>query len=69
MKTIILPKRNLQDLEEVPEDVRKEMKFIPVESVEEVFDYVFKPAVRGASTPLPPPQEERYISPASDTAA
>ncbi len=36
VKTILLPKRNLQDLEEIPEDVRKEMKFIPVQHMDEV---------------------------------
>jgi len=38
LKTVILPKRNEPDLEEIPEDVRKEMNFILVERVDEVFD-------------------------------
>ncbi len=36
LDTVILPKRNEVDLEEVPEDVRKEMQFILVETVDEV---------------------------------
>jgi ATP-dependent Lon protease len=36
LDTVILPKRNEADLEDVPEDVRKEMKFVLVETVEEV---------------------------------
>jgi len=36
IKKIILPKENERDLEEVPEDVRRDLKFVPVETVEEV---------------------------------
>jgi len=34
--TVILPKANLKDLRELPEDVRKEMQFVPAERVEDV---------------------------------
>ncbi|WP_321507621.1 endopeptidase La [uncultured Methanoregula sp.] len=33
---VILPKENVRDLSEVPEDVRSELKFVPVETIEEV---------------------------------
>jgi ATP-dependent Lon protease len=36
IKKVILPKENERDLEDVPEDVRNELKFIPVETIEEV---------------------------------
>ncbi len=36
IKKIILPKDNLHDLEDVPEDVRSELSFMPVETVEDV---------------------------------
>jgi len=36
LDTVILPKRNEPDLEEVPEEVRKEMKFVLVDTVDEV---------------------------------
>jgi ATP-dependent Lon protease len=36
IKRVILPKENERDLTDVPEDVRAELTFIPVESVEEV---------------------------------
>ncbi|WP_340818221.1 endopeptidase La [Methanolobus sp. WCC4] len=36
IKKVILPKENERDLEDVPEDVRKELRFIPVETIEEV---------------------------------
>jgi ATP-dependent Lon protease len=36
IKTFILPKRNLNDLEEIPPEVLKELRFIPVEHMDEV---------------------------------
>ena len=36
VKTALLPKRNMQDLDELPEDIRKEMQFIPVEHLDDV---------------------------------
>ncbi len=36
IKKLILPKENERDLEDVPEDVRNELTFMPVETVEEV---------------------------------
>jgi ATP-dependent Lon protease len=44
IKTVILPKRNEKDLEEVPEAVRKEMNFIFVETVDEVLRHALEPA-------------------------
>ena len=36
LRTVILPKRNEQDLDDVPEEIKKSMKFIFVETVDEV---------------------------------
>jgi ATP-dependent Lon protease len=36
IKKVILPKENERDLEDVPEDVRNELTFVPVETVDEV---------------------------------
>ena len=36
IKKIILPKENARDLEEVPEDVRSELTFVKVETIDEV---------------------------------
>ena len=36
IERIILPKENLKDLDDVPKDVRDEIKFIPVDTVEDV---------------------------------
>jgi ATP-dependent Lon protease len=36
LRTVILPKRNEQDLEDVPDEIKKEMKFIFVDTVDDV---------------------------------
>jgi len=38
LRTVILPKRNEKDLEEIPEEIRKEMTFILADRVEQVLD-------------------------------
>ena len=38
LTTVILPKRNERDLEDVPEDVRSKMKFVLVERIDEALD-------------------------------
>ncbi len=37
-QTVLLPQRNLQDLEEIPEAVRREMRFVPVRHMDEVLE-------------------------------
>ena len=41
IKTVVMPKKNEKDLEEIPEDVKKELKFIFVEHMDEVLKEVF----------------------------
>ncbi|HHF7365945.1 TPA: endopeptidase La [Legionella bozemanae] len=43
LKTVILPKRNAKDLEDLPDKVRQKMKFIFAEDVSEVFDAALCP--------------------------
>ena len=38
LRTIILPENNKMDLDDIPEEIRKVMKFIPVETVAEVLE-------------------------------
>jgi ATP-dependent Lon protease len=38
IRTVLLPKKNLKDLEDVPEDVRNELTLIPVEHMDEVLE-------------------------------
>ena len=44
LKTVILPKWNEKDLEDIPAEVRRKMKFVLVESVDEVLETALEPA-------------------------
>jgi ATP-dependent Lon protease len=48
--TVILPKRNQIDLDDLPEDVRKSLKFVLAEKVEDVLDNALEPATKPASS-------------------
>ncbi len=43
LKEVILPKRNEGDLEDVPEQVRNEMAFHPVETIDEMLALALEP--------------------------
>jgi ATP-dependent Lon protease len=45
---VILPERNRADLDDLPEDVREQMKFHPVMTIGEVLDLALEPAPAGA---------------------
>lgn len=42
MHTIILPKENTRDIDDIPEMVRKHLEFVPVESMDEVLPHVWE---------------------------
>jgi ATP-dependent Lon protease len=42
IKKVIIPKRNEKDLEDIPKYVKKDMQFIPVETMDEVLKYALK---------------------------
>ena len=41
MNTIILPKDNIRDIEEIPETIRERLHFVPVTSMDEVLSHVW----------------------------
>ena len=43
LKSVIMPKRNEGDLEDLPEEVRSSMKFVYVETVDEVLQAALEP--------------------------
>ncbi len=45
---VILPERNRGDLDDIPEEVRKQMSFHPVMSIDEVLDVALEPAPKVA---------------------
>src|SRR6185436_11008211 len=52
LKTIIVPKANEKDIEDIPEEVRQELKIILVEEYEEVWEILFGKKQRKATLPL-----------------
>ena len=58
IKTVIIPKDNEKDLEEIPENVKSDLKIIPVSIVDEVVNIAFvkspKPLVEKISTTITP---------------
>jgi ATP-dependent Lon protease len=55
LKTFILPALNEPDLKELPEEIRKDMRFAPVESLEQVLAIALpKTAAAVADAPVAP---------------
>jgi ATP-dependent Lon protease len=44
IETVILPSRNEKDLEDVAESVRRSLRFVFVETVDELLDHALEPA-------------------------
>ena len=42
IRKVIIPKKNVKDLEEIPVNIRNEIKFIPVETVDEVLKHALR---------------------------
>lgn len=51
LTTVILPKRNERDLDELPEEVRRAMTFVPVERIDEALKVGLLPDVASMETP------------------
>jgi ATP-dependent Lon protease len=51
MTTILLPKANEADMEDIPEEVRSQLTFHTVDTLDEVFELALLPAARPVSTP------------------
>jgi ATP-dependent Lon protease len=45
LTTIILPRRNEADLDDVPEDIRQEMTFHLAETIDEVLEYALSSSI------------------------
>ncbi len=58
IKTIIIPERNLKDIEEIPKEMRKKVRFVMVKHMDDVLDVVFKKA-KGQAKPKKLKQERR----------
>ncbi|MBN1259855.1 MAG: endopeptidase La [Anaerolineae bacterium] len=65
LKTVLLPHLNEVDLDEIPEEVRNDMRFILVEDMLQVLEHALEPVEKTESAPTS--QEERAIP--EDTSA
>jgi ATP-dependent Lon protease len=54
LKSVILPKRNFVDLDELPQEVRDSLKFVLAERVEQVWDAALQPASRAHAAKYKP---------------
>jgi ATP-dependent Lon protease len=53
IRRIIMPARNEADIEEIPEDVRKELEIVPVSRISEAIDAALEKLVANPPPPLP----------------
>jgi ATP-dependent Lon protease len=51
--TIILPKKNDVDVEDVPEDIRKELTFVTIEHIDEALEIALEAVGQSADVPAP----------------
>jgi ATP-dependent Lon protease len=55
IRTVILPRRNQNDVDDIPEEVRRELMFVFADRMEEVLDAALSPRV--AEPPAAPPSQ------------
>ncbi len=58
IKQVLLPARNAKDIEEIPEEVRAELKIDLVKRIDEVLAHALLAPVASPSVPPPPPPDE-----------
>jgi len=66
IKTVLIPIKNVKDLEEIPDDIKSGLEIIPVSTVDEVLanalEYKPIPMVEEAKVNIPPPPEAVKVS-------
>lgn len=62
IRRIILPQRNDGDIEEIPEDVRRELEFVPAAWISDVLNAALEPASAG-------PASKKYVAASTDQAS
>ncbi len=53
IKTIIIPEKNRKDLEEIPEEYRNALNFVPVKSIDEVLEVALSQKIKPLASILP----------------
>ena len=64
IKTVLIPQRNQRDLVDIPDNVKKAMKFIPVQRVEELVEHAFAP-LKEAKAAAPKAKAPKAAQPAA----
>ncbi len=59
IEKVLFPRENESDLEELPEETRKEIEFVPVDSIEEVLKVAFDGSLPHVATPRPLTRERK----------
>jgi ATP-dependent Lon protease len=54
IKKVLLPTRNLRDLDEIPKEIRDDIEIVFVSKVDEVLEHALLPELPSASMPSPP---------------
>jgi ATP-dependent Lon protease len=54
IKKVLLPTRNIRDLEEIPKEIRDDLEIVFVAKVEEVLEHALLPVSPSASMPPAP---------------
>jgi ATP-dependent Lon protease len=66
VKTVVLPKRNEADLEDIPEEIQEDIKFVFVESVGEVMQTALEPKPKADEKIKNRKKKKKSASPKSD---
>ena len=64
-RMVILPHKNEKDLQDIPEEIRKQIKLVLVDSMDEVLEQALRQ--RPQALPAPPPRSSRAILPSRST--
>ena len=59
LQTVVLPKRNKHDLDDVPDEIKKSMKFVFVQTVEDVLEASLETASTNRKTKPAPSTKKR----------
>jgi ATP-dependent Lon protease len=62
LKRVIMPRENEPDLAELPPETRRELEFIPVDSIEEVFEAAFDGKGKTATRSKPVAVSEKAVA-------
>ncbi len=76
MTTVVLPRRNVRDLDDVADDIRQRLTFVPVDAMDDVIDVVLRaderfagPGKPSASAQVAPPTPARQPAPVPEPIA